>query len=264
MSQEVEKRVCEIKKALEIFNSVKFDEVKHEYTYKGVKARISMTGLVGKYKGYFNQTYQAKRYAYKHNLDYREVLADWRFKALRSTTKGTAIHKYLEEIFTIGKTSLPNFVRLGNYNITEKHWNILTEQADNLSKTIQNNLIVIGSEVKIFDPDSGVGGAIDLLVYHPALDELFIIDFKSNTKIEKVNLYHKFMKAPLKHLPDTNFVHYSLQLNGYQHILEKVAHLKLRCNHYLAHLNEEKDNFELIPTANLLNEVSLIIDNYNG
>lgn len=259
-----QERVQEIKEKLKVFEGVNFNEAKHEYTYNGTKARISMTGLVSKYKTYFNQELQAKRYALKYNLQYEDVLADWRFKAQRSTTKGTAIHKYLEDRFTTGTIYNPKFDTLERYNVTKNHWNILTEQANNLYDVITSHLIVIGSEVKIFDPETGVGGAIDLLVYHPQLDEIFIIDYKSNGKIEKQNTYNKYMKKPISHLPDTNFVHYSLQTNGYQHIIEKVTGLKLRNNHFLAHLNEENSTFTLIPTANLLKEASLIIDSYNG
>ena len=259
---DIESKVNEIREKLKVFNSVSFDENKHEYTYNGIKARISMTGLVSKYKPFFNQKSQAKRYALKYGLNYEDVLKDWQFKATRSTKKGTAIHKYLEDKFTSNTLYKPNFKSLLEHNVTEEHWDILTEQADSLYNTINDYLIVIGSEIKIFDPDSGVGGAIDLLVYHPKYDELFIIDYKSNSKIEKQNTYHKFMKSPINYLPDTNFVHYSLQTNGYQHILEKVAGLKLRSNHFLAHLNEENDTFTLIPTANLLKEASLLIDSF--
>lgn len=260
----VEARVNEIREKLKVFDGVNFNEAKHEYTYNGTKARISMTGLVSKYKTYFDQEAEARRYASRYKLEYEDVLADWRFKALRSTTKGTAIHKYLEDKFTTGKEYKPKRESLEKYNVTEDHWRILTEQANNLYATITNHLVVIGSEVKIFDPETGVGGAIDLLVYHPVLDEIFIIDYKSNSKIEKQNLYKKYMRNPISHLPDTNFVHYSLQTNGYQHIIEKRTGLKLRNNHFLAHLNEDKDGFELIPTANLLKEASLIIDSFNG
>ncbi len=261
---DIELRVKEIKEKLKVFDGVNFNEAKHEYTYNGVKARISMTGLVSKYKNYFNQELQAKRYAAKHKLDYNDVLAEWRFKAVRSTTKGTAIHKYLEDRFTTGNIYIPRFENLAKYDVTKEHWKTLTEQADSLRKTISSHLIVLGSEVKVFDPDTGVGGAIDLLVYHPGLDEIFIIDYKSNGKIEKQNLYNKFMKDPLGHLPDTNFVHYSLQTNGYQHIIEKRTGLKLRNNHFLAHINEDNDGYVLIPTADLLSEASLIIDSFNG
>ena len=261
-----EQRVKEIKQALSIFDSVEFDEAKHEYTYKGNKARISMTSLVSKHKQYFNQKWQAKRYAQKHNLIYEDVLAEWKYKAARSTTKGTAIHKYTELLFE-GKAdnSLPfvNWTSFDKYNITREHWTALTNQTDCFYIDACKNLILIATELKIFDPETGVGGAIDLLMYHPGSDELFMVDLKSSGEINKVNKYKKFMRKPLTHLPDINFVHYSLQLNGYQHIVQKVTGLKMRNNHFIAHVNEDQEKYQLIPTANLLKEMSELIDNFS-
>ena len=258
----VQKRVEEIREKLKVFDNVSFNEDKHEYTLDGMKARISMTSLIGRYKQAFNQQVQAKLYAKKNNLNYIDVIKEWKFKGTRSTKKGTAIHKYLEEKFNNRDIYKPNFKSLLEHNITECHWNILTNQADSLYDTINRHLIVIGSEIKIFDKETGIGGAIDLLVYHPKLDQLFIIDYKSNSKIEKDNTYNKFMKKPVSHLPDINYIHYSLQTNGYQYILEKVAGLKLRNTHFLAHLNEDNDTFTLIPTLDVTREFNLIIQDY--
>ena len=79
-------------------------------------------------------------------------------------------------------------------------------------------------------------GSIDMVYENPD-GTLSIYDWKRSKEIKKTDPWVKFSHTEcIDHLPDTNFWHYSLQLNTYKAILEakynkKVTDLYLVCLH---------------------------------
>ena len=74
-----------------------------------------------------------------------------------------------------------------------------------------------------------LSGSIDMVFEAPD-GTLVIYDWKRCKKIEKRNTYKKFSINPersLARIPDTNFWHYSLQLNIYKALLEKNYNKKV-------------------------------------
>ena len=67
------------------------------------------------------------------------------------------------------------------------------------------------------------------------------------------------MTGCLSHLDDCNYIHYSLQLNGYQYILEKKTGLKLRNEHFLIWMNENNDTYEIYKTKDLDEEAKTML-----
>ena len=65
-----------------------------------------------------------------------------------------------------------------------------------------------------------LSGSIDMIFENPD-GTLQIYDWKRCKEISYDSSFGKFAKTPcISHLPDTNFWHYSLQLNVYRAILE--------------------------------------------
>jgi hypothetical protein len=60
-------------------------------------------------------------------------------------------------------------------------------------------------------------------------------------------------------LPDTNFWHYSLQLNTYKAILERNYEKKVT-DLYLVQLHPIQDGYRLIKCADLSNEISELFE----
>ena len=149
---------------------------------------------------------------------------------------------------------------MGRDDLADK-WDKLTYLADKFYELTKQFIIPIACELKIFDEETRVAGAVDLLAYHIDSGELVIIDYKSNKEIQRYNAYNEYMLKPLQHLPDINYYHYSLQLNGYQYIIEKNTHLKLRNNHFIIWINEKNDEAKIFMTQNLIKEASWMIEN---
>jgi hypothetical protein len=95
------------------------------------------------------------------------------------------------------------------------------------------------------------------MVYENTDGSLMIYDWKRAKEISKTTGFKKYGKTEcINHLPDTNFWHYSLQLNTYKAILESKYDKKIT-DLYLVRLHPDnpKKTFELIKCADLSNEI---------
>jgi hypothetical protein len=92
------------------------------------------------------------------------------------------------------------------------------------------------TEWMVYHEDAKLSGSIDMIFENPD-GTLQIYDWKRCEEIVHETAFGKFAKTEcIKHLPDTNFWHYSLQLNTYKKILEDkygkvVTDLYLVCLH---------------------------------
>jgi ATP-dependent exoDNAse (exonuclease V) beta subunit len=114
------------------------------------------------------------------------------------------------------------------------------------------------TEWMIYEEDLKIAGAIDMVYENPD-GTLSIYDWKRSKEITKTNGFNKYaLTEEIEHIPDTNFWHYSLQLNTYKAILER-KYGKTVNDLYLVRLhplNNPKKTFELIKCANLTKEVA--------
>ncbi len=87
----------------------------------------------------------------------------------------------------------------------------------------------------VYDEDVRIVGSIDM-IFEADDGTLEIYDWKRCKEIKKTNPWQSSHVECIKHLPDTNFWHYSLQLNTYKTIIEKkygkkVSDMYLVCLH---------------------------------
>lgn len=262
--------VDQIKKELEVFKGVRLDETSHTYFITDssgctIQAKISMTTLISKYCRKFNTEEEAIRYANKYNKNVIDVLAEWEFENKFACEKGTAIHNYMEHMFK----GLPDeymydverVVGIFGEDVLKGCWEKLKSLGRLFKSLVSSYIIPIACELKIYDPETGVAGAVDMLAYHIPTKSIIIIDYKSCKEIERKNIYYNYMLKPFDYLDDINYIHYSLQMNGYQYIIEKNTNLKLNRNHFLIWINEKNDDVEFILTRNLYKEASIMIEN---
>jgi len=102
------------------------------------------------------------------------------------------------------------------------------------------------TEWMIFDEELKLAGSVDM-VYENEDGTLSIYDWKRSKDITKVNTFNQFAVNPvICELHDSNFWHYSLQLNTYRKIIEKNYEKKVT---YLClvklHPDSDKGNYEL-------------------
>ena len=78
------------------------------------------------------------------------------------------------------------------------------------------------TEWVVFDENAKISGSIDMVFKDPVNRGKFIIcDWKRSKELKLKNPWQNGTSEFTRHLQDTNFVHYSLQLTIYKRILEK-------------------------------------------
>lgn len=119
------------------------------------------------------------------------------------------------------------------------------------------HLIPFRTEWTIFDEELKLAGSIDMLFYDESEGTYHIYDWKRCRNIQKTNGFNKWgNKECIDHLPDSNYWHYSLQLNIYKALLERkynmiIDDLYLVC----MHPNNKNQNYLKIRAPNLQEEV---------
>jgi len=144
-----------------------------------------------------------------------------------------------------------------NISNTSKEWNyFINFISDHLE------MKPFRTEWMIYDEDLKLAGSIDML-YKNSDGTYDIYDWKRCKEITKVHNYNTTGSTPFTmSIPDTNFWHYSLQLNTYKAILLRKYGINIR-NLYLVqfHIDNPKDNYEIFQCADLQEEVGNIFDN---
>jgi hypothetical protein len=117
------------------------------------------------------------------------------------------------------------------------------------------------TEWMIYDEELKLAGSIDMVYENPD-GTLSIYDWKRSKDISKVNNYNESATTKcIEYVPNSNYWHYSLQLNTYKAILEKNYGKKVT-DLYLVrlHPNNKNDTYELIKCADLQEEVATLFD----
>ena len=216
-----------------------FVAAQHAYFIDGVRAPISVTGFVHRFKLAFEphtelkammdrNDWSARKYEYmKEDGTIKttdEIIAAWTLHAEVQRARGTLLHYHAEQFLNgnvIEEPHSPEFKQICvfyNDIIVASGWTVYR------------------TEAIIFHCGLRLAGQVDLLCKD--LDgHLIIIDWKRARQLDYTNRY-RTLKEPLNHMDDTNYSLYSLQLNLYAYILEteygfKVSRLLLVVVHPL-------------------------------
>lgn len=112
------------------------------------------------------------------------------------------------------------------------------------------------TEWMIYDEDLLLAGSIDMVYENPD-GSLMIYDWKRSKEIKKTDSFMKYaLTECISHIPDTNYWHYTLQLNTYKAILErkygkKVIKMCLVC----LHPNNKNKSFQIIPVPDIQEDI---------
>ena len=229
---------------------ITFDEGPHIYTINGNSNFTSVTTLChGLFKEFDTESILDKIFSRnpvkeKYKNETRESLkAKWEKNRDEAATAGTLLHKNIEDFYN-GETVTNDSIEYSYFeNFHEKH----------------RHLVPYRTEWMVYDEDLRLAGSIDM-VFQNEDGTLSIYDWKRSKGIEKTSPFNECSTNELtSHLPDTNFWHYSLQLNVYKAILEKnygktVKELFLIC------LHPNHKNYQKIRCADLSEEVKNIFE----
>ena len=111
------------------------------------------------------------------------------------------------------------------------------------------------TEWMVWDKELKLAGSIDMVFRNPD-GTLLIYDWKRCKDIKKMNRFQSSTTECISHLPDTNFWHYSLQLNTYKYMLEKnygekVVGMYLVC----LHPDNKNKSYQRLKVSHLKQEI---------
>jgi ATP-dependent exoDNAse (exonuclease V) beta subunit len=170
-----------------------------------------------------------------------EIKAGWDRGRDEAAAAGTAMHQCIEN-FYLGDS---------NTDLPPHFMDFVKDHPD---------LQPYRTEWMIFDEEVKIAGSIDMVVgvAHPGVYPLVIYDWKRCKEIKQSNDFKEFASTEcIKHLPDTNFWHYSLQLNIYKAILERKYDKKVAAM-YLVCLHPSLSSYQLFPVPDLAEEVAAL------
>lgn len=193
-----------------------FNAEQHIYYDRHGYILDSPSKILRVYKNKFPAAEAAKNKARKHGGTPQYWLDKWKEISDTALNRGTSIHNEKEEA---------DFLR-GNGK--HKARILPVENAERyLIDSLQLLPDSIYPEMVIWNEGWRISGKADRVVLYTGEDGkryADIDDYKTSRVIQKVsdewNGKHKMMKYPLKHIMDSNYWHYTLQLSIYMYILE--------------------------------------------
>jgi len=258
-------------------DNISFEEKNHKYTIneKGnsITPYISTTTFIHKQFENFDADEIIKKMMSGKNwtnskyfgLTNDEIKKLWSDNGLLVSGEGTNLHNKIEKFMNqklpddeeyTHKNLLKNYIE-NNYTDNSVDWNLFLKYIENYP-----DFVCYRTEWLIYDEEVKIAGSIDMVYINKNDNSLNIYDWKRSKKITKEAFNNKYAITPcIDHLPDSNYFHYSLQLNIYKAILEKNYNMIIK-DLYLIRLHPENKNntFEAIKIINLSDEVKELFE----
>lgn len=198
-------------------------------------------------------------------LSHDEIKKLWSENGKRESKKGTDLH-YNIECFMNNSTLKYDYSHNDLYDYYLRHeptsYDLCKEWQYFLNFIRDNqSFIPYRTEWMVYDSEYKLAGSIDM-IYKNEDGTLNIYDWKRCKEISAVNKWNDFSITDcISELPNTNYWHYSLQLNLYKRILEKNYNVIVR-DLYLVrlHPDNEDNNYMLIKAADLSSHVSRLLE----
>jgi hypothetical protein len=203
---------------------IAFREEDHTYAIDGDRTGwTSCTTFIGTFYEHFNpdaviakmmgsRKWPESKY---YGMTPDAIKKQWSDSGIEASTLGTRMHLDIEHY--------NNADPVGNLAGDEwapqegPEWNYFLDYERKWR--VPQGLVPYRTEWLVFKEEIKLAGSIDM-VYRKPDGTLAIYDWKRAKEIKMENPWQK-MYAPLDHLPDTNYWHYSLQLNIYRRILQE-------------------------------------------
>jgi len=236
---------------------ITFYEPTHTYTIDGSsKGIISGTGFLHQFFGHFNPKDTIKKMMKSPNwpkspyfgMKAEEIEKSWNDKGKDASTKGTAMHLAIEQFMNGAESVIdPEVIQTKEYQYFLNFW-----------KDHGADLEPYRAEWSVFSEDHRLCGQIDMLFRRKSDGQFLIYDWKRSREIKTSNKFQKGL-APLDHLDDCNYWHYTLQLNLYRWILEYLYDMKI-ADMYLIICHPENGNYKRMRLNRLDDEIEAMLD----
>lgn len=163
----------------------------------------------------------------------QEIKSKWKKEGASASKMGTEMHLMFENYY--------NGIEVQSEGVEKDYFNNFVSE--------HQHLVPYRTEWKIFDEDKRITGTIDMVFINDD-GTLSIYDWKRCKSIDHLNNFNKFsICEKIPDIPDTNYWHYSLQLNLYKYILEQKYGFIVK-DMYLVQIHPNQDNYKkiLVPT----------------
>jgi hypothetical protein len=230
-----------------------FYEPTHTYTVHGKKGYTSVTTFVHQHFEPFNadkiitgilkkaETDSSNKY---HGMSRQDIKKSWSDNGKQASAAGTKLH-YDIECFYNGITPTNTSIEYGYFkNFQQDH----------------SYIIPYRTEWMIYHVMLQLAGSIDFIVLNSD-NTLDIYDWKRCKDIKKHSPWDKYaITEEINFVPDTNYWHYSLQLNTYKYIIEDQYDKQVK-NMYLVCLHPDKEGYQKIKVPDMQNEIRNLMKN---
>jgi ATP-dependent exoDNAse (exonuclease V) beta subunit len=222
---------------------ISFIEEGHKYFINGIsEGLISTTSFVHQNFSHFDANIVADnllkntkkmrdpKYKY-YNKTKEEMIEEWNENGRIAAEAGTELHADIENYY--------NGITVENNTIEFQYFkNFIIDFPE---------LVPYRTEWMVFYEEYMLTGSIDM-VFENTDGTLQIYDWKRSKGIDYESFGNKCSITPcLSHLPDTNFNHYSLQLNIYRKILQdKYDKIVTKMCLVILHPDHHEKNYEII------------------
>lgn len=199
---------------------ITFTEHDHRYTsiIDGKEIEyISGTTFIGKFFPPFDPSGRiTAACARKRGITVESMKEEWRLNAKAACDFGTKVHERVEDCL------LGRALRNTPSNDREK---ITLANAEKMAKRLLEKFDIVAVEKILFDERLKIAGTADILARSKKDGKFWILDNKTNKKIETENKYKNFGYEPIRHIPGINLAEYGLQLALYEFILKYAGYI---------------------------------------
>lgn len=195
---------------------ISFDDPTHKYVTDNVDDFTSVTTFIHTFFPDFESEKIATRCAKKRGVSVESLLDDWEQEGALGNSIGNNVHDFCEK-YLLGQT-LPN-------PVNEKAKAMMSQMMVPLKNFKNNFEIFMQPELPIFSESLKLAGTIDLPAIRKKDKAFCLIDWKTNKKINVYNRYKSYGEIPIDHVDNTNYMHYSLQLNLYEYLLKREDYI---------------------------------------
>ena len=241
---------------------ITFDEPSHKYTVDGILYDISTTKFVHSFFSHFDADAVIRNMMKGRNwnpsnkywgMSPAEIKALWDANGKAASGAGTRMHLDIEHYYNADPIGN---VAIDDYTVEEGvEWNYFMSFETKFR--IPKGYLPFRTEWLVYYEEIRLPGSIDM-VYSKPDGTYAIYDWKRAKDIKVENMYQKGFE-PVDHLPDTNYWHYTLQLNVYATILEKKYDLKIS-ELALVILHPNNKSFQVMMLNRLEDEVDAIFE----
>lgn len=241
---------------------IKFQENGHVYYVKREKGFKSVTTLVHNSFEKFNAdkiidnmmkspNWENSKYYGKTKPEIKKI---WKENGQEAAKMGTAMHAMFEYFYNKTKPEI-----IESYQGTKEHAYFMNFIQDH------PHLTPYRTEWNVYDETYKIAGSIDM-IYINDDGTLSIYDWKRCKNIEKFNNFgKKCLVKGMHHIHDTNYWHYTLQLNIYKYILETKYGFKVKDLHLVViHPDNTCNNYEKINCPFIQDDVRCLLETHKA